>query len=396
MKITNEFTVHTPIDRAWQVLTDLEGIAPCMPGAQLTGVDGDVYRGKVKIKVGPVISEFAGTARFAEKDADARRAVIDAKGRDGRSAGNAAALVTAVLRPDGDSTVVNVDTDLKISGKLAQFGSGMIKEVSGKLLAQFVANLEAKLAADEGDGSVVVSGNPSGVQAAPAILPGAASTGAVPEGVDLSPAETSAGSPDAGAVTASAAASGTAPDAAVALAGDPVATTPSLDNVAEQVAQRPPVVPNAEAPDPGTGEPKPDGVAAVAAPGATKPAAFDPDEGPTTPAAGPDTARPAGSQPGDRAPVVSVGPDGPAGSQLGDRAPVVPGGQAGSQPGDRAPVVSTGPAGPQLNGRVITTEEPEPLDLLDIAGGSIYKRLIPVAAGAVVVGAVIVWLVSRR
>jgi len=149
MKIANEFTVNTPIDRAWALLTDLEGIAPCLPGAQLTGVDGDVYQGKVKVKVGPVISEFSGTAKFAEKDDAGHRAVIDAKGRDARSAGNAAALVTAQLRPDGDKTLVSVDTDLKISGKLAQFGSGMIKEVSGKLLAQFVTNLEAKLAAEE-------------------------------------------------------------------------------------------------------------------------------------------------------------------------------------------------------------------------------------------------------
>lgn len=148
MKITNEFAVAVPIDEAWAVLTDLEGIAPCLPGAQLTGVDGDVYRGRVKVKVGPVISEFAGTARFVEKDDAAYRGVIDAKGRDARSTGNASALVTAHLRPDGPRTLVSVDTDLKISGKLAQFGSGMIKEVSGKLVAQFVANLEAKLAAD--------------------------------------------------------------------------------------------------------------------------------------------------------------------------------------------------------------------------------------------------------
>jgi carbon monoxide dehydrogenase subunit G len=149
MKITNEFTVHTPVDRAWKVLTDVEGIAPCLPGAQLTGVDGDVYSGRVKVKVGPVISEFAGTARFTEKDDAAYRGVIDAKGRDKRSAGNAAALITARLRPDGDSTVVSVDTDLKISGKLAQFGSGMIKEVSEKLLGQFVTSLEAKIAAEQ-------------------------------------------------------------------------------------------------------------------------------------------------------------------------------------------------------------------------------------------------------
>src|SRR6188768_2844866 len=158
MKITNEFTVHTPIERAWALLTDLEGIAPCLPGAQLTGVEGDTYAGRVKVKVGPVVSDFAGTARFVEKDEEAGRAVIDAKGRDSRSAGNAAALVTAQLTAKGDSTLVSVDTDLKISGKLAQFGSGMIKEVSGKLLGQFVSNLEAKLATDGAASETAPSG----------------------------------------------------------------------------------------------------------------------------------------------------------------------------------------------------------------------------------------------
>ena len=148
MKIDNEFTVACPIDRAWGVLTDLEGIAPCVPGAQLTGVNGEVYSGKVKVKVGPVISEFTGTAHFVEKDDVTHHAVIDAKGRDTRAAANAAALIHAHLRADGDRTVVTVDTDLKISGKLAQFGSGMIKEVSGKLLGQFVTALEAKIVAE--------------------------------------------------------------------------------------------------------------------------------------------------------------------------------------------------------------------------------------------------------
>jgi carbon monoxide dehydrogenase subunit G len=148
LKIDNEFTVGVPIDRAWAVLTDLEGIAPCMPGAVLTGVEGDVYSGKVKIKVGPITSEYAGTARFTERDEANHRAVIDASGRDVRGAGNAAAAITAQLRAEGSSTVVSVDTDLKISGKIAQFGSGMIKEVSTKLLGQFADCLEGKLAAD--------------------------------------------------------------------------------------------------------------------------------------------------------------------------------------------------------------------------------------------------------
>jgi carbon monoxide dehydrogenase subunit G len=160
MKIANEFTVDVPIDRAWEVLTDLEGIAPCMPGAQLTGVDGDVYSGKVKIKVGPIISEYAGTARFVEKDDVNHRAVIDAKGRDSRGAGNATAAITAQLRADGARTVVTIDTDLKITGKVAQFGSGMIKEVSRKLLDQFVDCLEGSLAIP-----ATAAGSPDGARA---------------------------------------------------------------------------------------------------------------------------------------------------------------------------------------------------------------------------------------
>jgi uncharacterized protein len=145
MKIDNEFTVGVPIERAWAVLTDLEGIAPCLPGAQLTGVEGDVYSGKVRVKVGPVTSEYAGTARFVEKDDTTHSAVIAARGKDSRGAGNASADIHARLEADGDRTVVTVNTDLTISGKIAQFGSGMIKEVSAKLMGQFVENLEAKL-----------------------------------------------------------------------------------------------------------------------------------------------------------------------------------------------------------------------------------------------------------
>lgn len=145
MKIDNEFTVGVPIARAWEVLTDLEGIAPCLPGAQLTSVDGDVYKGKIKIKVGPVVSEYTGTAQFRDKDEATHHAVIDAKGKDSRGAGNASAAIDARLRADGERTVVTVSTDLSITGKIAQFGSGMISEVSAKLLGRFAENLEARL-----------------------------------------------------------------------------------------------------------------------------------------------------------------------------------------------------------------------------------------------------------
>jgi uncharacterized protein len=146
MKLDSVFTVGVPVSQAWDVLTNLELIAPCMPGAMLTGVDdGGVYTGKVKIKVGPVIAEYSGTAKFTEKDADTYRAVIDARGRDSRGNGNANAVISAQLLADGDTTTVAVTTDLTIAGRIAQFGSGMIKEVSAKLLGQFVTCLEGKL-----------------------------------------------------------------------------------------------------------------------------------------------------------------------------------------------------------------------------------------------------------
>ncbi len=164
MKIDNEFTVNVPIQRAWDVLTDLEGIAPCLPGAQLTGVDGDVYQGKAKIKVGPVISDYAGTAQFREKDDDAYHAIIDAKGKDSRGAGNVNAAISAQLHADGDRTRVTVNTDLNITGKIAQFGSGVIKEVSEKLLGEFVNNLETKLL-------VPIPVSPAGLEGAEAVAP---------------------------------------------------------------------------------------------------------------------------------------------------------------------------------------------------------------------------------
>jgi carbon monoxide dehydrogenase subunit G len=148
MKIANEFTVNAPIEDAWNLLTDLEQVIPLMPGAQMTGREGDDVLGKVKVKVGPVTSEFSGKVHFVEQDATVHRAVIDGKGKEARGTGNAAATVTAQLHDAGDHTRVTVDTDLKVVGKLAQFGSSMLQQVSEKLLGQFVDSLEAKLAAD--------------------------------------------------------------------------------------------------------------------------------------------------------------------------------------------------------------------------------------------------------
>ena len=146
MKISNEFTVGAPIEQAWDLLSDLEQVIPLMPGARLVGRDGENVVGAVKVKVGPVTSEFTGNARFVERDSEQHRAVISARGKESRGSGNAAATVSAELHEAGDKTRVTVDTDLKIVGKLAQFGSGTLQQVSEKLLGEFVDSLEAKLA----------------------------------------------------------------------------------------------------------------------------------------------------------------------------------------------------------------------------------------------------------
>jgi uncharacterized protein len=151
MKLENEFRVDVPVEEAWRVLLDVERIAPCMPGAQLQEVEGDEYRGVVKVKVGPITAQYKGVARITESDDANHRAVIRAEGRDTRGQGNASATATAVLQPDGDGTRVNIDSDVTITGKVAQFGRGVIADVSAKLLDQFVACLESDVLSSAGD-----------------------------------------------------------------------------------------------------------------------------------------------------------------------------------------------------------------------------------------------------
>jgi len=145
MEITNSFTVDAPIDEAWELLTDIPQIAPCLPGAKLTDSTDGVYSGGIKIKVGPVTAEYKGSAEFVSKDETTRKVVLNGKGRDTRGAGNAQALITAQMTPVGDKTTVDIVTDLKVSGKVAQFGRGVMQDVSTKLLGQFAECLEAKI-----------------------------------------------------------------------------------------------------------------------------------------------------------------------------------------------------------------------------------------------------------
>ena len=147
MDLHHEFTVNVPVDEAWRVLTDLERIAPCLPGAQLTEVEGDTYRGQVKVKVGPILAQFKGQASFVSRDDQAHTATLKGEGRDTTGKGNASAMITAELTAvDANSTRCVVNTDLSISGKVAQFGRGALADVSDKLLAQFVENLNQLIA----------------------------------------------------------------------------------------------------------------------------------------------------------------------------------------------------------------------------------------------------------
>jgi len=142
MDLVHEFTVPVPVDDAWRILTDVERIAPCLPGAQLQEIEGDTYRGIVKVKVGPIQAQFKGQASFVEQDPVAHRVVLKGEGRDTTGKGNAAALITAELTSlNASSTSVKVLTDLSITGKVAQFGRGAMADISDKLLAQFVENL---------------------------------------------------------------------------------------------------------------------------------------------------------------------------------------------------------------------------------------------------------------
>ena len=191
MELSSSFEVARSIEDTWAVLTDVERIAPCLPGAKLQEVEGEEHRGIVKVKVGPITAEYKGVATFIERDDSSHRAVLEAKGRDTRGAGNASAVITAQLAAvDDDTTSVTVNTDLTISGKVAQFGRGVMADVSAKLMGQFADNLAAMMeedaagAADDADGGAA-DGSDSAAGTAAADLTG--SSGAAGDGAAAGP-----------------------------------------------------------------------------------------------------------------------------------------------------------------------------------------------------------------
>ncbi|NDL58761.1 SRPBCC family protein [Phytoactinopolyspora mesophila] len=185
MQLDHQFTVPVPIADAWKVLLDVPRVAPCMPGATLDEFDGETFSGSVKVKLGPISLLYRGTGRFIETDDAAHRVVMEASGKEARGSGTAAATVTASMVADGDSTHVNVTTDLRITGRPAQFGRGMLNDVGGKLLGQFSDCLATTLG-DTGQqaGTPTTSTSGQATEAAPATASGsdAASSPAAPSG----------------------------------------------------------------------------------------------------------------------------------------------------------------------------------------------------------------------
>ena len=191
MKLEHEFRVPVPITQAWDVLLDVERIAPCMPGATVESFDGETVHGRVKVKVGPIQVTYSGTAKFIEKDDAAHQVTLDAHGKEARGSGTAAATIVAVLLDEGGGTLVSVTTDLAITGKPAQFGRGVMVEVGNKLIGRFADCLAEEI----GIGS-------AGDSAAPADETPSADDGAASPSASDGPAGASAGDGDAGDVAA--------------------------------------------------------------------------------------------------------------------------------------------------------------------------------------------------
>jgi len=167
MDLQNSFVVPSDIDTAWKTLLDVEAIAPCMPGATLESVDGDAFTGSVKVKLGPVNMTYGGKARFIEKDESQHRAVIEGTGKETRGSGTASALVTCQLIAEtADRTRVEVETDLTVTGKPAQFGRGVMQDVAGRIIDQFSANLESVIAARGAQAEAAANGTPPPAAAA--------------------------------------------------------------------------------------------------------------------------------------------------------------------------------------------------------------------------------------
>jgi carbon monoxide dehydrogenase subunit G len=149
MNLENEFTVDAPVEEAWAALLDVERVAPCLPGAAITGSDNENYTGTMTVKIGPVTQKFNGTVHYEEADEQNRRAVLKADGKESRGQGMASATITSTLHSENGSTKVRVDTDMSLTGKVAQFGQGMQQDVASRIMDQFATCLEKEITGED-------------------------------------------------------------------------------------------------------------------------------------------------------------------------------------------------------------------------------------------------------
>ena len=250
MQLEHSFTVPTGIDDAWRILLDIEQIGPCMPGAAIDSVDGDDFTGTVKVKLGPINLTYKGKASFVEKDEAAHRAVIDARGRDARGNGTASAKVTATLSESGGQTVVDVLTDLDITGKPAQFGRGVMVDVGNKLIGQFADSLADVIRGDQA-GTTAAAGKTGAAKSA--AKPASRTSAAKPTAAKTTARKAAAkkATPAKKSVPAAASASGetsTAPAAGTAPAAEGYAAGAESPSAVDPVAEEPTVPPPADDP----------------------------------------------------------------------------------------------------------------------------------------------------
>jgi carbon monoxide dehydrogenase subunit G len=347
VQLENSFTVPVPVDEAWRVLLDIERIAPCMPGAALDSVQGDDFTGRVKVKLGPINLTYQGKASFIEKDETNHKAVIDARGKDQRGNGTAAAVVTATLAAEGDITRVNVLTDLNITGRPAQFGRGVMTDVGNKLLGQFADKLAVQL----GEGEAPAQATGAAASAA------ATATGAVEE-----VAATVEQVEGDGAAAKAARATGAAAKKTAASATDTVSVS-----AAEAAGEKP-----AKAAKPA--KKAATGTASLATGSAAKAPAEAPEEAPVT--------EPSAEIP----PPTAIPAKAPSTGPSGTTAPP-------TRPATGAPPRSTPAAEPA---RTVPQREPEPIDLLEVAGGAAMARYAAPAAGVFGILLLIILLLRRR
>ncbi|MFC4535095.1 SRPBCC domain-containing protein [Sphaerisporangium dianthi] len=339
MRFEHEFTVPVPLEQAWSVLLDVERVAPCLPGAALDTAEGDVFTGRMKVKVGPITVTYRGEARFEAVDKDSHALTLKATGKEARGTGTASATVSAALSGEGARTRVKVETSFNVTGRPAQFGRGVMAEVGAKLLDRFAANLAALLNEAPGEAAGVTAPQATAPDTPTAEAPAPETT-----------METTAGTP--------------APETATT-SGESAAAT------AEPVEGAAPAAEAAEAAGIGVSAPPLSGEPATTP--FNQPAALE-GEGETL------------------SEVIPVGGDQPAVSEQ------QPARHLTAVPDSYEPPYAEEAAGRQVHpagtARTSRTAEEEALDLLEIAGVPVLKRVAPVVAGLALV-VFIAWLLRR-